>query len=288
MLSCSVPRFGVPLAYALVDLRQVAAGLSVPLLHRVEVDGMALLFTAVVAIVSVSPSACCRRPHRQRDPQTGHAGTPRGSTQRLTRPGSDRRSSWRRLRCACVLLVGAGLLLRTFLRVTGGGPRFRAVARRSPCASTRRRPRRPRRGACCCGSHPAHRGAPGVESAALHRRAARSNRNRTWTIGVPGQVYQRRRAPAGVRLHHRLRVVRARWACGCGAGRELADAIAPTANRCCSSARAWRARLYPGQDAVGRMAGVGRRRACASSASSATSAQTSLETGGALPLLPPY
>src|SRR3990170_2637140 len=42
---------GIPLAYALTWLLTTKAGLSLPLLHRVGVDGVALAFTGVVAII---------------------------------------------------------------------------------------------------------------------------------------------------------------------------------------------------------------------------------------------
>ena len=130
VLSMAGAAIGVPLAYALTAYVKTSVTLSVPLLHRVEVDGTALLFTAAIAIFAgVTFGALPALRISGRNPHDALREQGRGST-------DSRRHAWIRsalvvaeVALACVLLVGAGLLLRSFLRLQEVELGFRPIAR---------------------------------------------------------------------------------------------------------------------------------------------------------------
>ena len=178
---------GVPLAYALVSYLKSLPGLSLPLLHRVEVDGMALLFTAVVAVGSgVAFGLLPARRIASGDSQQSMRDQTRGSTR--GRGHARLRSTLVvvEIALACVLLVGAGLLLRTFLRVQavdlGFAPSQAFAMRVNTSADMDGKARHVllremlRR----------IRNAPGIEAAALSD-GLPLDRNRTWSVGAPGR-----------------------------------------------------------------------------------------------------
>jgi hypothetical protein len=109
---------GLVLAYLGIRSLSVIHGVSIPLLHNVKLDGCAMLFTVLAALgtgllfgaVPALQTSGSREAETLKD-----AG--RGSSE-------SRKSAWTRsllvvseVALACVLLVGAGLLIRSFLRV---------------------------------------------------------------------------------------------------------------------------------------------------------------------------
>jgi predicted permease len=278
--------FGVPLAYALVTYVKSRPGLSVPLLHRVEVDGMALLFTAGVAMAcgiafGLLPAARIANG----DPQQAMREQTRGSTQGLTQARLRSALVAGEVALACILLVGAGLLLRTFLRVQAvdlGFAPSQALAMRLNVGGdldvkarhvllqeiTRR-----------------IRALHGIDAAALTD-ALPLERNRTWTIGAPGRDYRRGEVPLGFvyitgpgffeTMGMRVR-----------AGRDLADGDRADSEPVVVVSESLARALYPDQDAVGRIARIGRRDLRIVGIV-ADIRQTSLETAGALHFYLPY
>jgi predicted permease len=186
VLSLVGAALGVPLAFALTRYLKGRVGLDIPLLAHVQVDGAALLFTAAVAIIAglafgVLPALKVSN----RDLHATLKEHNRGST-------DGRRHAWIRsslviveVTLACVLLVGAGLLLRSFIQILDVDLGFRpsqayAVRLGSPKGlsgqpllthldETVRRVRE----------------IPGVEAAGLTD-ALPLDRNRTWGLQVPG------------------------------------------------------------------------------------------------------
>ena len=286
LLSLLGAGLGVPLAYALVAYVKSRPSLSVPLLHRVEVDGVALLFTALVAVSSsVAFGLLPALRVASTDPQRSMREQTRGSTH-------GRGHAWLRsamvvveVALACVLLVGAGLLLRTFLRVQAvdlgfapsqalllrlnTSPQLDLEARRVMMREVTRRVIE----------------LPGVESAAFSD-ALPLDRNRAWDIGALGRAYGPEGRPAafvyitspayfrtmGIRLQD---------------GRDFTDAdTADNATVAIVSDSLARV-LYPGQSAVGRDITFGSNEARIIGTVSDVR-QTSLETGGAQQIYFPY
>jgi predicted permease len=257
VLSMTGAAVGIPLAYALTAYVKTSVTLSVPLLHRVEVDGTALIFTAAIAILAgVTFGALPALRISGRNPHDALREQGRGST-------DSRRHAWIRsalvvseVALACVLLVGAGLLLRSFLRlqeVELGFQPSRAIAVRvDPNAQLAPDKRRAllgeltRRVAAL----------PGVEAAGLTD-ALPLDRNRTWNIGVPGVVYS-----ASVR-----RPIAFVYVTGPGymkamgipikAGRDFLDQDTATSAPVMIVNESLARRLWPDADPVGRFAVTG-------------------------------
>ena len=278
---------GVPLAYAAGHLRQVAAraerAAAAPCggrRHGAAVHGRR------------GDCLWCRlRPaaggtHRQRDPQHAMREQTRGSTQGLTQARLRSALVAGEVALACILLVGAGLLLRTFLRVQAvdlGFAPSQALAMRVNIGGdldvqARRR--------AAPGNHPSHR----APSPASNRPPSPTRCRSNATARGPSAFPARSTSAASGRSRSSTSPVpdsSRPWACGCERAANWPTAIAPTVNRSSSSARAWPARCTPARtpsDAWPASAGA----ACASSASSRDIRQTSLETGGALHFFLPY
>jgi predicted permease len=186
---------GVPLAYALTRMLRGWGSLAVPLLHQVQVDGTALLFTAVVAIVSgIAFGAIPAMRVAARPPQEALKAQGRGSTD--GRHHARVRSSLvvAEVALATVLLVGAGLLLRSFVEILDVDLGFRAPQAFAVRVDVRnevniddgnaRRKQATRLGAAVRRVAELH----GVEAVGLTD-ALPLDRDRSWGVSVPGQVY---------------------------------------------------------------------------------------------------
>jgi predicted permease len=260
VLSLLGASLGVPLAYALVRYVKTRPGLSVPLLHRVEIDGMALLFTALLAIgTSVIFGLLPAARVAGGDPQRAMREQTRGSTH-------GRGHAWLRsalvvveVALACVLLVGAGLLLRTFLRVQAVELGFAPTEVVSLRLNTSPQLAEPQRRALVQEVTRRVGALPGVEAASVSD-ALPLDRNRTWGAVVPGRAYGPGERPLGFVYiagpdYFRTMGIDLREGRAFSAS-DLADTdLVVIVNE--TLARA----LYPGQSALGRELQSGDRRA---------------------------
>ncbi len=181
---------GVPLAYLLTRALKSSATLAVPLLHQVHVDGTALAITALTAIVSgIAVGAVPALRVAARPPQDALKAQGRGTTDGRHHARVRSTLVVVEVALATVLLVGAGLLLRSFVHILDvdlGFQPSRAMAVRLEVSSQLdHNARRARLFAA------ARRAAefPGVEAAGLTD-ALPLDRNRTWGVGVPGRRIQ--------------------------------------------------------------------------------------------------
>src|SRR4051812_4903530 len=195
VLSCSGAAVGLVVAIAGTRALAQLDAVSVPLLRSVRADSATLVFTAAIAILTgivfgIAPAFTA--PEAALHDALKDAS--RGSTGRRT---------WVRnalvvseVAFACVLLVGAGLLLRSFVRVLdvdlGFRPSGAVTVRVDPeGAYTTREKRVPyfdevlRR----------VRDIPGVEAAGITD-ALPLGRNRTWGARAKGVTYERGKAPS--------------------------------------------------------------------------------------------
>lgn len=118
VLACSGAALGLALAFAATRAFSGLQAMNIPLLQSVRVDGTALLFTVLMALATGLLFGLA--PALQLSGAQVHEAlkdSSRGSSQ-------GRRGAWVRgalvvseIALACVLLVGAGLLMRSFLRV---------------------------------------------------------------------------------------------------------------------------------------------------------------------------
>ena len=180
---------GVPLAYVLTAALKSSATLAVPLLHQAHVDGTALAITALTAIVSgIAVGALPALRVAARPPQDALKAQGRGTTDGRHHARVRSTLVVVEVALASVLLVGAGLLMRSFVHILDvdlGFQPSRATAMRLEVSSQLDdNTRRARLFAA------ARRAAevPGVEASGLTD-ALPLDRNRTWNVAVPGQTY---------------------------------------------------------------------------------------------------
>jgi predicted permease len=259
VLSLIGAALGIPLAYALVRYVKGRPGLSVPLLHLVEIDGTALLFTALLAIATsvffgLLPAARVATG----DPQRSMRDQTRGSTQ-------GRGHAWLRsalvvveVALACVLLVGAGLMLRTFLRVQAVDLGFVPSQAVSLRLNTRPQMENPSRRALIAEVTRRVNALPGVAAAGVSD-ALPLDRNRTWGVGAPGRTYPPGENPQAFVYISGPGYLRA-MGIPLRDGRDFTSADTADTERVAIVNETLARSLYPGQSAVGRELQNGSRR----------------------------
>ncbi|HEU4391453.1 MAG TPA: ABC transporter permease [Blastocatellia bacterium] len=192
LLSLCGAAIGLPLAFAAT--RALAAGnaISIPLLHTVRLDIRALAFTLIAALITglifgIAPAAQVSRTDVNESLKDASRGSSEGG-----------RGAWIRgalvvseVALACVLLIGAGLLVRSFLHLLEVDPGFRpenAVSWRIEPGQKYRTPAQ---------MNSLYRelvsrieAIPGVESAGMTD-ALPLGRNRSWAVAAKGQTYSR-------------------------------------------------------------------------------------------------
>ncbi len=195
MLSAAGAALGIPLAYALTSWLTSSETLSLPLLHYVRVDRTALAATGLTAVLTGLLFALVPALKIS-------SRTPQGVLQEHSRGAIDSaRHAWVRrglvvaeIALAAILLVGAGLLGRSFLHLLDVDLGFRAdhaIATRIEFS----RPTEPDDLIAILNEVTRRVSAlPGVEAAGLSD-ALPLDRNRTWGIWVPGKDYQNNQRP---------------------------------------------------------------------------------------------
>ncbi|MEO8075562.1 MAG: FtsX-like permease family protein [Acidobacteriota bacterium] len=235
-------------------------GLSIPLLQDVGLDIHAFVFTLVLAALAgvtfgLAPAL--------QIPVVGLHGalkeTGRGSTE-----GPKRR--WVRsalvvseIALACVLLVGAGLLIRSFLRVLevdmGFRPERAAALRVDP---DKKYSTREQQNAYFNEVLRRVEEVPGIEAAALTDMLP-LGRNRSWGAGAKGQVYPKGEYPTAF-----VRIVSDGYLKAMGirlvAGRDLSPQDTPESEPVILVNETMARRLWPGQDAIGKIVSPGKDR----------------------------
>jgi putative ABC transport system permease protein len=186
------------MAFAYIGIRYLTAirGVSIPLLHTVKMDGSALLFTVLAAlatgllfgVVPALQTSSSNESNALKD-------TGRGSSE-------CRRTAWTRsilvmseVALACVLLVGAGLLIRSFVSVLKVDPGFqadRAAVWRIDTGG--KYPKDAQQVAFYDRLVRSVEAVPGVESAGITD-ALPLSRDRTWGIGARGVQYPKGQQP---------------------------------------------------------------------------------------------
>jgi predicted permease len=243
------------LALAIVGTRALARldAMSVPLLQTVHADMATLGFTLGIAIITgivFGLAPAFQTPETMLHDALKDTG--RGST-------GGRRRTWARnvlvvseISFACVLLVGAGLLLRSFVRVLdvnlGFRPSHAMTIRVDPDKSYSTREQRTayfdellRR----------VRTIPGVDGAAITD-ALPLGRNRTWGARAKGVVYERGKSPFAF-----PRIVSDGYAAAMGipvlAGRDISDRDTASSEPVMVINQTMARTLWPGQDPLGKI-----------------------------------
>jgi predicted permease len=187
--------FGVPLAYGLTRLLTGSATLAVPLLHEVRVDATALAVTAGTAVLAglvvglVPALRVTARP-----PQDALKGQGRGMTDGRQQTRVRSALVVAEVALATVLLVGAGLLLRSFVHILDVDLGFRPAQALAVRVEVGGQLEPPARRARLLDATRRLAALPGVEAAGLTD-ALPLDRNRTWGVRAPGKGYPDGQAP---------------------------------------------------------------------------------------------
>ena len=259
LLSLAGALVGVPLAYGLTSWVASTEAVSVPLLRYARVDVTALLVTAAIACVTgLMVALIPAMKVSAQGPQAALQDHSRGSIDSARHTWVRRALVVGEIALAAILLTGAGLLTRSFVRLINVNVGFepsRAVAAR---VDFPREIAPERRAALSLELRRKVQALPGIEGAGLTD-ALPLARNRTWGIRVPEKVYRpEERLPNAF-----VYVVSPGYLGAMGiaikAGRDFADHDSPPEGKPFILINETLARqLYPGEDAVGRRALVGR------------------------------
>ena len=253
VLSLSGAVLGVVLAIAGTRALTGLDAISVPLLKNVQMDPTALGFTLAVAVLTglmfgLAPALLSRGAalHDALKDAT------RGSTE-------GRRRRWVRdalvvseIAFACVLLVGAGLLIRSLIRVLdvnmGFEPTHAATIRVDPDS---RSSTQQQRNAYFDEVLRRVRAIPGVENAGITD-ALPLGRNRTWGARAKGVTYERGRAPSAF-----VRVVTDGYPAAMGIpilnGRDLSERDTPSSDPVILVNDTMARTLWPGENPIGKI-----------------------------------
>ena len=198
LLSCCGAALGLLLAVASTRFLAHLNTVSIPLLENVRIDANALGFTLLMALLTGLLFGLL--PALQVPSVTLHDAlkdSNRGSSQGQVHTWIRSTLVVSEIALACVLLAGAGLLIRSFLRVLdvdlGFRPERAAALRIDPNETYSTQAKRN-----VYFSEALHRvlDVPGIEAAGLSD-ALPLGRNRSWGISAKGQVYKRGEYPDG-------------------------------------------------------------------------------------------
>jgi predicted permease len=253
VLSCCGAVLGLLLAFAGTRVLAHLTTVSIPLLEKVRIDGSVLWFTLVAAVLTglifgLVPALQVRDLKLHDTLKDSNRGSSQG-----------RGHAWIRgalvvseIGLACVLLVGAGLLIRSFLRVLdvnlGFRPERAAALRIDPNSSYKTQEQRN-----AYFTEALHRvmDVPGIEAAGLSD-ALPLGHNRSWGIAAKGAVYTPQDYPGGF-----PRMVSDGYFRAMGiplrAGREFTERDTQGALNVIIVNETLAKNLWPGQDPIGKI-----------------------------------
>ena len=251
VLSLSGAVLGLALAFGATRALAHLDAVSVPLLRSVHTDATSLTFTLVIAIVTGIVFGLA--PALQSSEAALH-----DALKDATRGSTGGRRTWVRnvlvvseIAFACVLLVGAGLLIRSFIRVLdvdlGFRPSRAVTVRVDPDRSYSTREKR-----LAYFDEVLRRvkEIPGVESAGITD-ALPLGRNRTWGARAKGVTYERGRGPSAF-----VRVVSDGYPAAMGiplvAGRDISPQDTASTEPVMLVNETMAKALWPGQDPIGK------------------------------------
>ena len=252
-LSCCGAALGVMLA--LVGTRALAHldAINIPLLENVHLDGTALAFTLLMAIgtgVLFGLAPALQIPATALHDVLKDSN--RGSTEGKGRGWVRGALVVMEIAFACVLLVGAGLLIRSFVKVLDVDLGFRPER----VASLRVDPEQDFKTQDEANAYfddvlRRAKSVPGVVGAGLTD-ALPLGRNRSWGVGVKGRTFERGQNPVGF-----VRVVSDGYVAAMGipirAGRDLTDRDAASSDPVILINETMARTLFPTGDAVGKV-----------------------------------
>jgi predicted permease len=252
VLSCGGAIVGLALAIAGTRALTSLDTISVPLLRNVHTDGTALAFTVTMAIAAgilfgLAPAFQARSAALHDALKDAARGSTEGRSRRWVRSAL----VVSEIAFACVLLVGAGLLIRSLVRVLdvemGFEPARAATIRVDPDS---RYATREQQDAYIDEVLRRVKEIPGVEAAGITD-ALPLGRNRTWGARAKGVTYERGRMPTAF-----VRIASDGYAAAMGiplrAGRDIAPTDTRTSDPVMMINETLARRLWPGEDPIGK------------------------------------
>ncbi|HEV3278516.1 MAG TPA: ABC transporter permease [Terriglobia bacterium] len=250
---------GLGFAFLMTYYLAHQGSIALPLLSTLRVDGSALAWTLLVAVASallfgVAPALRMSGKHVQESLKDSGHGTTAGHKH-------DRMRSAlviSEVALACVLLIGAGLLLRSFLRVLDVDLGFRpdraaAISVEYDDGGGKDAP--VRRGTILQEMLRHIKAIPGIHEAGVSDMLP-LDRNRSWSFGAKGVTYRGNESPDAF-----VYVVTPGYLDAMGmrlrAGRDVSWSDGPTTQPVAILNEAAAKKLWPGQDPLGRMAVIG-------------------------------
>jgi predicted permease len=253
VLSCCGALLGIGLAVAGTRLLTQLEGISIPMLRTAGVDQTALGFTLLIAVATgilfgIMPALQVPAVAMHNVLKEGARGTSDG-----------RRHAWMRgslvvseIAFACVLLVGAGLLIRSFLRVLevdlGFHPERAAAVRIDPSSEYKTQDQFNR---YFDEALRLVKNVPGIEAAGLTD-VLPLGRNRTWGAGAKGQIYPKGQYPTAF-----VRIVTDGYFAAMGipirSGRDFTQQDRPDTKKVIIINEALASRLWPGENPIGKV-----------------------------------
>jgi predicted permease len=253
VLSCGGAIVGLGLAVAATRALARLEAISIPLLRSVQIDGTALGFTLAIAVATgiafgLAPALQARGAALHDSLKDATRGSTEGRGRRRIRNAL----VVSEIAFACVLLVGAGLLIRSLIRVLdaemGFEPARAATIRVDP---DRRYTTREQRNVYIDEVLRRVKEIPAVEAAAITD-ALPLGRNRTWGARAKGVTYERGRAPLAY-----VRVVSDGYPAAMGiplrAGRDFAPSDTPRSEPVIMINETMARTVFPGQDPIGKV-----------------------------------
>jgi putative ABC transport system permease protein len=258
LLACCGAALGLPLAVVATRALTATRAISIPLLQTVSIDGTALVFTLLAALATgllfgIVPALQVSRWDVHESLKEASRGSSEGG-----------RSAWVRstlvvseIALACVLLVGAGLLIRSFLRLLDVDPGFRPEQTAAWRVETGGRYGTPAQLDSLYGQLVRSVEAiPGVESVGLTD-SLPLGRNRTWGVRAKGETYTRETFPIAFPRMISPGYIRT-MKIPLRAGREFTEHDTADSQKVLVVNETMAQRLWPGRDALGQIALNGR------------------------------
>jgi len=257
LLSLFGAAIGLPLAYAGTQALAASKAFSIPLLQTVKIDNTALLFTVAVAVVTgllfgIMPAMQMSGSDVHEDLKDASRGSSEGKGRAWTRQAL----VVAEVALACVLLVGAGLLIRSFKRLLEVDLGFRpeqAAAWRIETGD--RFPNPEQRNAFFNQLVQSVEAVPGVESAGLTDTLP-LGRNRSWVLRAKGETYAEGQLPVvfpRIVDHGYIQTMRIPLR----AGRDFTEHDTAESERVLIINETMARRVWPGKDAVGQIGLLG-------------------------------